>query len=363
MMSGKKERNKQPKKMQNEGNGQEEGEGRGECSDSDEEEKMRSYLSEEANKVVREKYQDLMTEVHQYVDEDKNMDTHNLQMLVLKANEAFEAVKRPREAAIDSQLLKVCGNMAKVNIEAAQSSLAVFNAREFAEKLRNFAEAGGDNDLESDKEPCLLSRIYDKTSHLFNSASGIQPFFSAIEWKRPETQRKARQKKNSDDIARHGAQKVEVLKEREGEEEAEAVSWVYKTLKQWYANAENVPLPFFNFVVDPTSFSRTVENLFHVSLLVGELHAEIKEDQDGLPVILPSQNTGTGQGTRGEDKQCILSIDIEEWQQLIKAFQITEPMIKPRTTKRKPHSLPVSTTISASSMLLADNIPLSAKNK
>ncbi|KAK8389748.1 hypothetical protein O3P69_009026 [Scylla paramamosain] len=342
-MSGKKgEGSKQPKKRQDERrNGQEDGGGRGECSDSDEEEKMRSYLSEEANKVVREKYQDLMTVIHQHADEQKNMDTHNLQLLVLKANEAFDAVKRPREAAIDAQLLKVCGNMAKCNIETAQSSLAVFNAREFAEKLSTFAVEDEENNSESDEEPCLLTRICKSASYLFSSVSGMQPFFSAIEWRRPETQRKARQKKNFEDITRHKAQKVAVLRDHEGEEEAEAVSWMYKILKQCYVNAGNMPLPYFKFVVDPASFSRSVENLFHASLLVREQYAEIIEDEDGLPVILPTQNTGTGpgsQGTQGEDKQCILSMDMEEWRELIKTFEITEAMIPPKrppTRKRK----------------------------
>ena len=72
---------------------------------------------------------------------------------------------------------------------------------------------------------------------------------------------------------------VAVLKDREGEEEAEAVSWMCKILKQCYAAAGNNPLPFFNFVIDPSSFSRSVENLFHVSLLVREQYAEITEGE------------------------------------------------------------------------------------
>ncbi|MPC78689.1 hypothetical protein E2C01_073183 [Portunus trituberculatus] len=53
-----------------------------------------------------------MTEVHQYVDEDKNMDTHNLQMLVLKANEAFEAASAfTRHTTPDSQHFYIVYNM------------------------------------------------------------------------------------------------------------------------------------------------------------------------------------------------------------------------------------------------------------
>lgn len=47
----------------------------------------------------------------------------------------FTAVQRPREAAIDAQLLKACGSLARVHIESSQSSLPVFKPRDFGEKL------------------------------------------------------------------------------------------------------------------------------------------------------------------------------------------------------------------------------------
>ncbi|KAG0712525.1 EP300-interacting inhibitor of differentiation 3 [Chionoecetes opilio] len=295
-----------------------------------------SFLSEEANKGVRDKYWELMTVVHQHKDEDKNMDTHSLQLLVLEANEAFVNVKRPREAAIDAQLLKTCGNMAKLNIETSQSGLAVFKPRDFAEKLISFAatEEEDDDETDPDGEFNLISKIGRKALHLYRSTPGIEPFFSAVDWERPQIKRKIRQKKkDSEEPARREATQVTALVDHQGEEEAEAVSWICKALKDCYAEADNTPLPFFNFVVDPASFTRTAENLFHVSLLVREQFADIIEE-DGLPVIRPSQTTGVG--VLGEDKQCILSMDLDEWQELIKVFKITRAMIPPmRTTSRK----------------------------
>lgn len=148
------------------------------------------FLSEEANRDVREKYWNLMTVLQQHNEQEASMDPTNIQMLLLQANEVFEkgalrlllvciieglvqrrlhgedvhlpesrhgeyiplrlcrgiafphccfvffvTVKRPREAAIDAQLLRTCGALAKVSIEASQSSLPVFKPRDFAEKL------------------------------------------------------------------------------------------------------------------------------------------------------------------------------------------------------------------------------------
>ena len=73
---------------------------------------QQSFFSEEANKVVRDKYQELMTVLHQHTDEERNMDTHSLQLLVLEANEAFDS----GETYLESQLVlvftsEICSNV------------------------------------------------------------------------------------------------------------------------------------------------------------------------------------------------------------------------------------------------------------
>lgn len=55
----------------------------------------------------------------------------------------------------------------------------------------------------------ILYRIGKKASYLFNSVPGVEPFFSAVEWERPEPERKRREKKkDSESVASLEAQKV-----------------------------------------------------------------------------------------------------------------------------------------------------------
>ena len=45
------------------------------------------------------------------------------------------------------------------------------------------------------------------------------------------------------------------------------------------------PISYFRFVIDPNDFGQTVENIFHMAFVIKEGHAEIRLDNDGLPII------------------------------------------------------------------------------
>lgn len=59
--------------------------------------------------------------------------------------------------------------------------------------------------------------------------------------------------------------------------QTEAVSRLYKILKTCYKENGNQPVCFFNFVINPHSYSLTTENIFHASFLVREELTTISE--------------------------------------------------------------------------------------
>jgi hypothetical protein len=61
----------------------------------------------------------------------------------------------------------------------------------------------------------------------------------------------------------------------EGRTLEETVQEVGKQLKHAYSDNKNNPINFLEFVVDPKSFSQTIENIFHVSFLVNNADASI----------------------------------------------------------------------------------------
>lgn len=50
---------------------------------------------------------------------------------------------------------------------------------------------------------------------------------------------------------------------------------IYKILKKEYKCNSKQPLNYYEFVIDPQSFSKTIENIFHFSFLIKDCLAEI----------------------------------------------------------------------------------------
>ncbi|KAK5662883.1 hypothetical protein OQA88_6294 [Cercophora sp. LCS_1] len=94
----------------------------------------------------------------------------------------------------------------------------------------------------------------------------------------------------------------------------------------------NGGIDLVRFVINPHSFGQTVENLFYVSFLLREGTVKLDFDEDGLPSLEPvRKETFQQTQSRGSTRhQAIMSIDMDTWRDLIKTFDIREPMIPHR---------------------------------
>ncbi|KAJ6669004.1 hypothetical protein lerEdw1_007813 [Lerista edwardsae] len=106
------------------------------------------------------------------------------------------------------------------------------------------------------------------------------------------------------------------MEESHQEATEKEVERILGLLQAYYNEDPNTPISFLEFVTDPNSFARTVENMFHVSFLIRDGHARIKLDQDKLPVI---ERANPVEGENDQDnqarKQVVLSMNYQEWQE------------------------------------------------
>lgn len=75
-------------------------------------------------------------------------------------------------------------------------------------------------------------------------------------------------------------------------------------------------IPYFKFLVDKESFTRTVENIFHTSFLVKEGKVGIKKGDSKEP-ILTYISSSQEQGQPDEDNQSVLSFSMADYKRWI----------------------------------------------
>ncbi|KAK2099098.1 Non-structural maintenance of chromosomes element 4 A [Saguinus oedipus] len=76
------------------------------------------------------------------------------------------------------------------------------------------------------------------------------------------------------------------MEESHQEATEKEVERILGLLQTYFREDPDTPISFFDFVVDPHSFPRTVENIFHVSFIIREI---VKTFEISEPVITPSQ--------------------------------------------------------------------------
>jgi hypothetical protein len=81
--------------------------------------------------------------------------------------------------------------------------------------------------------------------------------------------------------------------------------------------------------IDPDSFGATIKNIFHVR----GGHVDLLWDEDRLPVNAPVPRDAIENQKKydQERQQMILEIDMQQWEELKKTFEIREAMLKPRS--------------------------------
>ncbi|XP_062352316.1 non-structural maintenance of chromosomes element 4 homolog A isoform X1 [Cinclus cinclus] len=295
----------------------------------------------EHNRMIRSQYRELISTVQQNREAMLNSKSNRLTEALEEANRLFDGVCCAREAALDAQFLVIASNIGKEKANELHSEMSAFDSTAFAEDLLTFmgvnrTEVEDTDDFEDAPGAFLPSDAWktmgEEALKYFRRAPTFHYMMGSFKSEPPvPKQRIERQKKASRGKAER-AMPAQLKKMEESHQEAteKEVERVLGILQTHFENDPNTPISFFDFVIDPNSFARTVENVFHVSFLIRDGLANIKMDEDELPIIEPVKPSGGEEDSRaGARNQVVLSLDRKEWQEVIETFQIREAMITP----------------------------------
>lgn len=203
-----------------------------------------------------------------------------------------------------------------------------------AETVGRSAELNGSSDLAARNMAALGKRVYQTMLRPPTADFMVGP----IDINRRTIVRSARSRLDVNESNQTTSSTVSGETEAEKEASLKCMLDIYAILAEY---GEKIDL--HNFVTNPNSFSQTVENLFFVSFLVRDGKVALSfDDSYGLPVpqiqaitdpTVASQSTDPAddaQHMMANRQEMVVSLDMDNWRQIIELWGMTEPIIPHR---------------------------------
>ncbi|XP_045710216.1 non-structural maintenance of chromosomes element 4 homolog A isoform X1 [Phyllostomus hastatus] len=299
---------------------------------------------------IRHQYRALINSVQQNREDILNA-SDKLTEVLEEANTLFNGVSRAREAVLDAHFLVLASDLGKEKAKQLRSDLSSFDMLRYVETLLTHM---GVNPLEaedlvrdedsSDFEFIVYDswKISGKTAeNTFNKTHTFHFLLGSIQGECPVPKPRAERPRRVCTAEKEKEMPEQLKRMEESHQEAteKEVERILGLLQTYFREDPNTPMSFFDFVIDPHSFPRTVENIFHVSFIVRDGFARIKLDQDRLPIIEPvnisEENEGIDQNTQIRN-QGIIALSYHDWKEIVKTFEISEPVIIPSQSQQRP---------------------------
>jgi len=230
------------------------------------------------------------------------------------------------QARLDIEAFSLLATISHLRIRAVTACSWSFRAADFASRIVKLlnAEEGNTPDRLTQANKQKLNEI---VQPYWNMCVPLCPMLGAIALTKAETiprERKQRQPRMKDaQVASHQQRPMrinDIAEEDQNTRVAKHVEFIMDCLKKEYKRSNKQPVPFYNFVIDPKSFSNTVENIFYVSFLIKDGFVALQEDpESGLPTLLVTKKIRNEESLTpsfGAKRQLVVSLDQGIWKVL-----------------------------------------------
>ncbi|OAD81416.1 hypothetical protein PHYBLDRAFT_104504 [Phycomyces blakesleeanus NRRL 1555(-)] len=190
-------------------------------------------------------------------------------------------VRNTQEASLDSKLLVLSADIGAQKARNMRLEQQLFNLDEFVSKLKTVGRpetaTNRDNQEELNWKAIGMHGIkFGKRAHSIDFMLG--PL--SVEKKQRKIARQGSSQKKKHVLVEPTQLKEDDVAQKENET-SNNVNQIYRLLD------EQGPTNFFEFIVNPESFSQSVENMFYVSFLIRNAVAGI-DDSSGQPILSKS---------------------------------------------------------------------------
>ncbi|XP_043911988.1 non-structural maintenance of chromosomes element 4 homolog A isoform X2 [Protopterus annectens] len=284
---------------------------------------------------IRRQYRELIANMQQNREDMVSLSSNRLTEALLEADRLFSSVNQAREAALDSQFLVLASSLGKEKANQLHSSLTVFDPSAFTEDLLTFMglnrlEGGGEADsMEEDASDGFLPddawcRLGKEAEKMFCRAPTFNFMLGSFKNDPPAPKPRAERQKKDPRMEEKRVMPAQLKRMEESHQEAteKEVERILGLLQSYFNQDPDTPICYYDFVINPDSFARTVENMFHVSFIIRDGFARIRLDEDKLPIIEPV--SGEGSAAKDDNQvrhQAVISLSPREWKMSLEELQ------------------------------------------
>uniref|UniRef100_A0A3B3E055 Non-structural maintenance of chromosomes element 4 n=1 Tax=Oryzias melastigma TaxID=30732 RepID=A0A3B3E055_ORYME len=277
---------------------------------------------------IRSKYRDLINTVQQNREDMLSPATDKLTEVLEEANKLFKDVRRAREAALDAQLLVVATDLGKEKASQLFSEGSAFDPTAFAEHLLSFMglnrlEDGDDDPQNGGGADGYLPRdawhrLSRRAECCFRTAPSFHYMMGSFHAEPPAPKQKTERQRKAPSKEAKRIMPTQLKKMEESHQEAteKEVERILGYLKMYYEEDQHFP-HLFSYQ-GSTVFSLLQDGLARMYL-----------DGDKLPCIAPVEEGDIEAASSSSRKQCIISISLKTWKELIDTFEIKDSIIQP----------------------------------
>ncbi|CAH0475165.1 unnamed protein product [Peronospora belbahrii] len=279
-----------------------------------------SQLTDKDRRHVRCKERELLQSIKENANDLAKISSGMFDTHTQELDQMYENVCYPREANLDaSNLDELNVAVAKQSQALGSSDLTKYDSMDLIQATyKVYAMESQQGDLDWDA-------LGNAAGACFRSVPEISFLFGLMDTEVVRKERK-KLKRVQDDAGAEEAQPTEYTnKEDRKDAQARRLEILQSTLIQRQCRQS-----LFDVVIDPKSFTQTVENLFDTSFLVRNNSAEIGIDDDtGLPYL--KNQEGIGEVDMPTSTQSIISITPAQWEQLAQVTGRDEPLLVRRS--------------------------------
>ena len=227
-------------------------------------------VAEEA--VLIRQYKKLLSELDYNEEELKQPDNEHVVGYMHEAQQLFAQIKSPKPLCLDAKVTNKVSGIVREQGQQMSSNIINFNLEEFTGKILQKLEVQAGTKMRSRSfikfGSCLATKF--RRSPALTYLHGAVPSQPAEPEEKPARRGKAREPKTA--LKETCTLDIKQNKNNPGPAQLEGtekmVKHVFGCLVRSFKENGRRPVDFFHFILDPESFSKTLENIFHVSFLV-----------------------------------------------------------------------------------------------